>query len=97
MQTGRGTLKRAHLDKFCYLKAWLKKILKPKILTYAQVKLENILAVSYPWEVKKIISNLELVLEEMQQEAWSKGLEKGKSEGKLEVARNLLLLLAEKR
>ncbi|MCG0277826.1 MAG: hypothetical protein L5656_04770 [Thermanaeromonas sp.] len=47
--------------------------------------------------MKKIISNLELVLEEMQQEAWSKGLEKGKSEGKLEVARNLLLLLAEKR
>ncbi|MGB9662576.1 MAG: hypothetical protein ACPL5F_11290 [Moorellaceae bacterium] len=39
-----------------------------------------------------MISNLELVLEEMQQEAWLKGLEKGKLEGKLEVARNLLLL-----
>ncbi|WP_231967972.1 hypothetical protein [Thermanaeromonas toyohensis] len=87
-------------DEFRYLKAWLLNVIRPKLPVDAQVKLENILSVSYPWEVEKMISNLELVLEEMQREAWLKGLEKGKLEGelegerkaKLQVAKNLLLL-----
>jgi len=83
-----GVIKTLTPDEFRYLKAWLLNIIRPKLPVDAQMKLEDILAVSYPWEVEKMISNLELVLEEMQREAWLKGLEKGK----LEVAKNLLLL-----
>ncbi|MGB9661169.1 MAG: Rpn family recombination-promoting nuclease/putative transposase [Moorellaceae bacterium] len=75
-------------DEFRYLTTWLKNVIKPKLRAEMHARVEDILAASNPWEVEKMISNLELVLEEMQQEAWLKGLEKGK----LEVARNLLLL-----
>ncbi|MGI9863073.1 transposase, partial [Moorella naiadis] len=63
-----------------------------------------ILDASNPWEVERMIYNLELTLEEMQQQALLKGKMEGKMEGKLEgelegelkgkreVARNLLLL-----
>lgn len=85
-----GIAKRLTPDEFRYLKAWLKNIIKPKIPADAQVKLEDILAVSYPWEVEKMISNLELVLEEMQREAWLKGLEEGKLEGELEGERKAM-------
>ncbi|MGB9858340.1 MAG: hypothetical protein ACPLQP_00220 [Moorellaceae bacterium] len=42
---------------------------------------DNYLEVSNPGEVEKMIGNLELVLEEMQQEAWLKGLEEEKHLG----------------
>ncbi|SMB98284.1 hypothetical protein SAMN00808754_2244 [Thermanaeromonas toyohensis ToBE] len=58
-------------------------IIRPKLPVDVQVKLENILAVSYPWEMEKMISKLELVLEEMQREAWLKGLKEGKEKGRL--------------
>jgi len=37
-----------------------------------------------PWEVEKVITNLELTLEEMQQQAEMRGLIKGRVEGRAE-------------
>jgi len=49
---------------------------------------DSILEANNPMEVEQMISNLEIALDEMKQET----LLQGKLEGKLEVAKNLLLL-----
>ncbi|MCG0278205.1 MAG: Rpn family recombination-promoting nuclease/putative transposase, partial [Thermanaeromonas sp.] len=95
-----GVVKTLSPDEFRYLMAWLKNVIKPKMPADMQAKVDSYLDATNPWEVEKMISNLELVLEEMQREAWLRGLEKGKLEGelegerkaKLQVAENLLLL-----
>jgi predicted transposase/invertase (TIGR01784 family) len=53
-----------------------------------QAKVDSILEANNPMEVEQMISNLEIALDEMKQET----LLQGKLEGKLEVAKNLLLL-----
>ncbi|MDK2815688.1 MAG: hypothetical protein PWR22_316 [Moorella sp. (in: firmicutes)] len=50
--------------------------------------MDSILEANNPMEVEQMISNLEIALDEMKQET----LLQGKLEGKLEVAKNLLLL-----
>ncbi|QGP92291.1 Putative transposase, YhgA-like [Neomoorella glycerini] len=104
LQKLSGILRRLTPDEFRHFTTWLKNVVKPRIPGDFSAKIDGILDASNPWEVERMIYNLELTLEEMQQQALLKGLkegeQKGKLEGKLEgelkgkreVARNLLLL-----
>ncbi|WP_338824846.1 hypothetical protein MHOCP_04140 [Moorella humiferrea] len=99
LQKLSGILRRLTPDEFRHITSWLKNVVKPRIPEDFREKVDRILDASNPWEVERMIYNLELTLEEMQQQALLKGLkegeQKGKLEGKLEgkreVARNLLL------
>jgi predicted transposase/invertase (TIGR01784 family) len=75
-------------DEFRHITTWLKHIIKPKMPSGVQAKVDSILEANNPMEVEQMISNLEIALDEMKQET----LLQGKLEGKLEVAKNLLLL-----
>ncbi|MGI9862071.1 hypothetical protein SDD30_11900 [Moorella naiadis] len=100
LQKLAGVLRRLTPDEFRHITSWLKNVVKPRMPEGFKEKVDRILDASNPWEVERMIYNLELTLEEMQQQALLKGLregeQKGKLEGKLEgkreVARNLLLL-----
>ncbi|KYH33254.1 hypothetical protein [Neomoorella mulderi] len=100
LQRLAGVLKRLTPDEFRHFTTWLKNVVKPRMPENFREKVDRILDASNPWEVERMIYNLELTLEEMQRQALLKGLkegeQKGKLEGKLEgkreVARNLLLL-----
>ncbi|MBE3572990.1 MAG: Rpn family recombination-promoting nuclease/putative transposase [Moorella humiferrea] len=100
LQKLAGVLRRLTPDEFRHITSWLKNVVKPRMPEGFREKVDRILDASNPWEVERMIYNLEITLEEMQQQALLKGLkegeQKGKLEGKLEgkreVARNLLLL-----
>ena len=83
-------------EEFSQLKTWLKNVMKPKMPAHLQKEMDRILDEANPWEVEKMVTNLEVTLEEMQREAETRGKKKGKlegkKEGKKEVAKNLLLL-----
>ncbi|WP_338834358.1 Recombination-promoting nuclease RpnD [Moorella humiferrea] len=104
LQKLAGILKRLTPDEFRHITSWLKNVVKTRIPEDFREKVDRILDASNPWEVERMIYNLELTLEEMQRQALLKGKMEGKLEGKLEgelegelkgkreVARNLLLL-----
>ena len=70
----------------------MKNVMKPKLPARLQKEVDRIMDQANPWEVEKMVTNLEITLEEMQQEAETRGILKGKKEGKKEVAQKLLLM-----
>ncbi|MGI9863056.1 Rpn family recombination-promoting nuclease/putative transposase [Moorella naiadis] len=88
LQKLAGVLKHLTHDEFRHFTTWLKNVVKPRMPEDFREKVDRILDASNPWEVERMIYNLEITLEEMQQQA----LLKGKMEGKMEVAKNMLLL-----
>ncbi|MGI9862770.1 Rpn family recombination-promoting nuclease/putative transposase [Moorella naiadis] len=96
LQKLAGVLRRLTPDEFRHITSWLKNVVKPRMPEGFKEKVDRILDASNPWEVERMIYNLELTLEEMQRQALLKGLKEGELEGELkgkrEVARNLLLL-----
>lgn len=96
LQKISGILRRLTPDEFRHFTTWLKNVVKPRMPEGFGEKVDRILDASNPWEMERMIYNLELTLEEMQRQALLKGKMEGKLEGELkgkrEVARNLLLL-----
>ncbi|QGP93282.1 Recombination-promoting nuclease RpnA [Neomoorella glycerini] len=100
LQRLAGVLKRLTPDEFRHFTTWLKNVVKPRMPGDFSAKIDGILDATNPWEVERMIYNLELTLEEMQRQALLKGEMKGrmegrmegKMEGKIEVAKNLLQL-----
>ncbi|OIQ53868.1 Rpn family recombination-promoting nuclease/putative transposase [Neomoorella thermoacetica] len=84
LQKLAGVLRRLTPDEFRHITSWLKNVVKPRMPEGFKEKVDRILDASNPWEVERMIYNLELTLEEMQRQALLKG--------KMEVAKNLLRL-----
>ena len=94
-----SVLKNMHSDEFRQFVTWFKNVLKPRMPTALQEKLEQTITKINHWEVEEMISNIEISLQEMQEQALIKGelrgLEKGELRGMeknaLKVARKMLL------
>ena len=76
-----GVLKRMSRDEFRQFAAWLAHVFKARLPKSLRDKVEGIIGEVNPWEVEKMITNLEITLEEMQQQAEMRGLMKGRAEG----------------
>jgi len=63
-------------EEFSQLKTWLKNVMKPKMPAHLQKEMDRILDEANPWEVEKMVTNLEVTLEEMQREAETRGKKK---------------------
>lgn len=61
-------------DDFRHFSTWLKNVVKPRMPGDFSVKIDGILDATNLWEVERMIYNLELTLEEMQQQALLKDL-----------------------
>ena len=69
-------------EQFRQIAAWLKNVIGRKTPPPLQEEINGILQEKDPREVKKVISNVERVLEEMQRQALRKGEQKGERKGK---------------
>ncbi|MQL53724.1 transposase [Desulfofundulus thermobenzoicus] len=76
-----GSLKNLSRDEFRRFGAWLGHVLKARLPDSLRDKVDRIIGEVNPWEVEKMITNLEITLEEMQQQAEMRGLMKGRAEG----------------
>lgn len=89
-----GTLTNLDVESLQLFKTWFKKIIKPKLPAVLQSEVEKIIDEANPWEVEKMVYNLEHTLDEMQYEAEQKGIQKGMQEGKktekIEIAKAAL-------
>ncbi|MBC7324041.1 MAG: Rpn family recombination-promoting nuclease/putative transposase, partial [Moorella sp. (in: Bacteria)] len=74
-------LKNLSRDEFRQFAVWLSHVLKSRLPGPFQEKVDRIIGEVNPWEVEKMITNLEIALEEMQQQAEMRGLIKGRAEG----------------
>ena len=81
-----GVLRKLSPEEFQQLIIWLKNVIKPKVPEKFQKEIDKILDETNPMEVEKMVTNLEITLEEMQKEAETRG----KLEEKLEVAKAAL-------
>jgi len=79
-----NVLKELSPDEFRQLTTWMKNVIKPKTPATLQVQVDGILDATNPWEVEQMITNLEITLDKMWQEAILQGKSEGKLEGKLE-------------
>ncbi|HHW44624.1 MAG TPA: transposase [Desulfotomaculum sp.] len=79
-----GVLKNLSRDEFRRFAAWLGHVLKARLPEPLRDKVDRIIGDVNPWEVEKMITNLEITLEEMQQQAEMRGLLKGRAEGRAE-------------
>ncbi|KJR99397.1 MAG: transposase, partial [Peptococcaceae bacterium BRH_c4a] len=79
-------LKNLSRDEFRQFIIWLANVLKAKLPETLREEVSRIINETNPWEVETMIMNLEITLDEMEQQA----MIKGKLEGKLEVAKNLI-------
>lgn len=71
-------------EEFQQLKKWLLHVFKARLEKPLQEKVEKIIEESTPWEVEKMISNLEITLAELEQQALLRGRMEGRIEGKME-------------
>jgi len=76
-----GVLKNLGRDEFRQFAAWLSHVFKARLPGPLREKVDRIVSEVNPWEVEKMITNLEITLEEMQQQAEMRGLIKGRAEG----------------
>ncbi|MBO8129871.1 MAG: Rpn family recombination-promoting nuclease/putative transposase [Peptococcaceae bacterium] len=91
-------LKNLSRDEFRQFVIWLAHVLKARLPEPLQEKVDKIIDEVNPWEVEIMITNLEIALKEMEQQALlkgkkeglKKGLEKGEKKKALEVAKKLL-------
>jgi len=75
-------LKNLSRDEFRQFAGWLSHVLKSRLPEPLQEKVDRIIGEVNPGEVEKMITNLEIALEEMQQQAEMRGLIKGRAEAK---------------
>jgi len=83
---GRGyrellSSKCAFLELLKQFAAWLSHVFKARLPGPLRDKVDGIVSEVNPWEVEKMITNPEITLEEMQQQAEMRGLIKGRAEG----------------
>jgi predicted transposase/invertase (TIGR01784 family) len=74
-------------EQFRQIAAWLNNVIRRKTPPPYQEEISGILQEKDPREVKKVISNVERILEEMQRQALLEGIQEGKEEGKREGRR----------
>lgn len=79
-----GGLKNLGGDEFRQFATWLSHVFKARLPEPVREKVDRIIGEVNPWEVEKMITNLEITLEEMQQQAEMRGLIKGRAEGRAE-------------
>ena len=85
-----GVLKDLSRDEFRRFAAWLGHVLKARLPEPLRDKVDRIIGEVDPWEVEKMITNLEITLEEMQQQAEMRGLLKGRAEGRAEAKQDAI-------
>jgi predicted transposase/invertase (TIGR01784 family) len=74
-------LRKLTPDEFRQFIVWLKNVIKPKMSGQLQKEIDRIMEETNQSEVEFMIMNLEVTLDEMQQQAEARGVEKGKAEG----------------
>lgn len=80
-------IKGIEKDEFRVLKTWLEHVLLKRLGESQRKEAVELLSTNDPREVEKMIYNLELALEEMQEQA----MKDGKREGEMKDARNALI------
>ncbi|MDQ0285390.1 hypothetical protein J2Z49_000491 [Desulfofundulus luciae] len=85
-----GVLKNLGRDEFRQFAAWLSHVFKARLPGPLREKVDRIVSEVNPWEVEKMITNLEIALEEMQQQAEMRGLIKGRAEGRAEAKQDAI-------
>ena len=64
-----GVLKKLTPEEFRQIVTWLINVIKPKLPSYVQKELDDVLCENSPLEVDIMIMNLEITLDEMQKKA----------------------------
>lgn len=71
-------------EQFRQVTVWLRNAVKSKLPETLREEMDRVLEETKPWEVDKMITNIERTLDEMQRQARTKGKAEGKAEGKIE-------------
>ncbi|OPX93182.1 MAG: hypothetical protein A4E53_00292 [Pelotomaculum sp. PtaB.Bin104] len=71
-------------EQFRQVTVWLRNAVKSKLPQTLREEMDRVLEETEPWEVDKMITNIERTLDEMQRQARTEGKAEGKAEGKIE-------------